>query len=75
MGARKRTAEKEPEQKFVLRLPESLHQQLRHVAIDRKTSLNALIVEVVEEWWAKQPERGAYRSHAPKPAGRSAPGA
>lgn len=58
--AAKKADEKEPEQKFVLRLPESLHYALRHVSIDRKTSLNALIVEVLEGWWAKQPERGRY---------------
>lgn len=61
MAAKKAVVEKEPEQKFVLRLPESLHHALRHVSIDRKTSLNALIVEVLETWWAKQPERSKYR--------------
>lgn len=60
MAAKKAAVEKESEQKFVLRLPESLHYALRHVSIDRKTSLNALIVEVLEGWWAKQPERGRY---------------
>jgi predicted HicB family RNase H-like nuclease len=56
----KKTPTNQPEQKFVLRLPESLHHALRHVSIDRKTSLNALIVEVLEGWWAKQPERSKY---------------
>lgn len=60
MAAKKAAVEKEPDQKFVLRLPESLHHALRHVSIDRKTSLNALIVEVLEAWWSKQPERGRY---------------
>ena len=58
--AAKKATEKEPEQKFVLRLPESLHHALRHVSIDRKTSLNALIIEALETWWAKQPERSRY---------------
>jgi predicted HicB family RNase H-like nuclease len=62
MAAKKAAVEKESEQKFVLRLPESLHYALRHVSIDRKTSLNALIVEVLEEWWSKQPERNKYRT-------------
>lgn len=62
MAAKKAAVEKEPEQKFVLRLPESLHHALRHVSIDRKTSLNALIVEVLEAWWSKQPERTKYRT-------------
>lgn len=61
MAAKKRVAEKEPDQKFVLRLPGSLHHALRHVSIDRKTSLNSLIIEAVEGWWAKQPERSKYR--------------
>jgi hypothetical protein len=53
---RKATIE-EDTQKFVLRLPENLHRALRHVAIDRGTSLNALINDVVAEWWSHQPER------------------
>jgi predicted HicB family RNase H-like nuclease len=59
MAAKKEPA-KETEQKFVLRLPESLHRSLRHVAIDRGTSLNKLIAEVLEEWWAQQPEHSTY---------------
>lgn len=60
MAAKKAAVEREPEQKFVLRLPESLHHALRHVSIDRKTSLNALIIEALDSWWAKQPERPKY---------------
>jgi len=58
--AAKKTPTKEPEQKFVVRLPESLHHALRHVSIDRKTSLNAIIIEALEAWWAKQPEHRKY---------------
>ena len=68
--AAKKAIEKEPEQKFVLRLPESLHRALRHVSIDRKTSLNALIVDVLEAWWAKQPEVGKYPAGAEERGGR-----
>jgi len=60
MAAKKEPA-REAEQKFVLRLPESLHRSLRHAAIDRGTSLNKLIAEVLETWWAKQPERTRYK--------------
>lgn len=68
--AAKKTPAREPEQKFVLRLPESLHHALRHVSIDRKTSLNALISEVLADWWSKQPERGRYAgSTSPKKGG------
>jgi predicted HicB family RNase H-like nuclease len=56
MAAKKEPA-KEAEQKFVLRLPEGLHRALRHVSIDRRTSLNAMIIEALEAWWSKQPER------------------
>jgi predicted HicB family RNase H-like nuclease len=59
MAAKKEPA-KETEQKFVLRLPADLHRSLRHVAIDRGTSLNKLIADVLEQWWAKQPEHGTY---------------
>lgn len=70
MGAKKQAVEKESEQKFVLRLPASLHHGLRHVSIDRRTSLNALIVGVLETWWAKQPEFGKYPSGAEEKRGR-----
>jgi predicted HicB family RNase H-like nuclease len=59
MAARKDTR-KESEQKFVLRLPEDFHRALRHVAIDRGVSLNRLILEVLEQWWAKHPEHAVY---------------
>lgn len=60
--AAKKATEKEAEQKFVLRLPESLHHALRHVSIDRKTSLNALIIEALDQWWSKQPEHRQYKT-------------
>lgn len=47
-------------QGLMLRLPVELHTALRHLSIDRKVSLNALITEVLEDWWAKQPERARY---------------
>lgn len=47
-------------QGLMLRLPSELHTALRHLSIDRKVSLNALITEVLEDWWAKQPERTTY---------------
>jgi predicted HicB family RNase H-like nuclease len=56
----------EEKQPLMLRLPRSLHASLRHVAIDRGASLNALITQVLEEWWAKQPERTRYDSDAEK---------
>lgn len=47
-------------QGLMLRLPVELHTALRHLSIDRKVSLNALITDVLEEWWSKQPERKKY---------------
>lgn len=61
MAARKKTATDE-RQGLMLRLPPELHTALRHLSIDRKTSLNALVVGVLEEWWSQQPERSKYRT-------------
>lgn len=61
--ATKKTTEPEDEKHgLMLRLPKSLHTALRHVSIDRGTSLNTLITEVLEEWWKKQPERSKYKA-------------
>jgi predicted HicB family RNase H-like nuclease len=46
----------------MLRLPKNLHTALRHLSIDRGISLNALLTEVLEDWWAKQPERKKYQA-------------
>jgi hypothetical protein len=63
---------------FTLRMPTDLHRQLRHVALDRGVSMNDLLVEVIQGWWAEQPERPTYAK--PKPtkdtrASRKSPGA
>lgn len=60
MAARKK-AETDDRQGMMLRLPTELHTALRHLSIDRKISLNALLTQVLEEWWAKQPEHKKYR--------------
>ncbi|MEP7247160.1 MAG: toxin-antitoxin system HicB family antitoxin [Gammaproteobacteria bacterium] len=63
MAAKKmETAARDEKQGLMLRLPKSLHTALRHVSIDRGVSLNTLLTEVLEAWWAKQPERTKYRS-------------
>jgi predicted HicB family RNase H-like nuclease len=59
--AAKKTEPVEEKQGLMVRLPKALHTALRHVSIDRGTSLNALITEVLEEWWAKQSERSKYK--------------
>ena len=40
----------------MLRLPKQLHTALRHLSVDRGVSLNAVITEVLEQWWDKQPD-------------------
>ena len=60
MAARRKTAATDERQGLMLRLPSELHTALRHLSIDRKVSLNALITEVLEDWWAKQPEQKKY---------------
>lgn len=60
--AAKKSETVDEKQGLMLRLPKSLHTALRHVSIDRGVSLNALLTDVLEEWWAKQPERSRYRS-------------
>jgi predicted HicB family RNase H-like nuclease len=49
-----------------VRLPESLHKALRHLAVDNDKSLNDVVVWALEEWWSSRPERAAY-SKLPKP--------
>ncbi len=65
MAAKKATAD-DDRQGLMLRLPKELHTALRHVSIDRGVSLNALLTEVLEQWWAQQPERSRYRGAGSK---------
>lgn len=61
MAVQKKSSE-EKKRGLMLRLPPTLHTALRHVSIDRGVSLNTLISEVLEQWWAQQPERKKYKS-------------
>ena len=47
-------------QNVVVPLPRALHRELRFLSIDRHRPMNALIVEAVEQWMKRQPERGRY---------------
>lgn len=40
-----------------LRLPPDLHEVLGEVAWEEGVSLNTLLVEVLEDWWADHPGR------------------
>jgi predicted HicB family RNase H-like nuclease len=62
MAAKKAKEDTDDRQGLMLRLPKELHTALRHVSIDRGTSLNTLITEVLEEWWKRQPERSKYKT-------------
>lgn len=69
MAARKQTVEDE-KHGLMVRLPKTLHTSLRHVSIDRGQSLNTLITDVLQEWWAKQPEHRKY-AESGSPPGRA----
>jgi predicted HicB family RNase H-like nuclease len=60
VAGRKDQATSGEKQGVMLRLPKSLHTALRHASIDRGASLNALITEVLTDWWSQQPERVKY---------------
>lgn len=62
MAAKKDRPKDDERQGLMLRLPKELHTALRHLSIDRGVSLNAIITEVLEAWWEKQPERASYAS-------------
>ena len=69
--ASKKQAAEDDRQGLMLRLPKELHSALRHLSIDRKESLNALITTVLEDWWSRQPERERY-ADPPRPRKRGA---
>jgi len=60
MAARKTSEQADDRQGLMVRLPKSLHSALRHLSVDRGVSLNAILTEVLEEWWSKQPEHARY---------------
>ena len=60
MAAKRERPKDDERQGLMLRLPKELHTALRHLSIDRGVSLNAVITEVLEAWWSKQPEHATY---------------
>jgi predicted HicB family RNase H-like nuclease len=60
VAAKRDETAQDERQALIVRLPKELHSALRHLSIDRKVSLNAIITEVLEAWWEKQPERASY---------------
>jgi predicted HicB family RNase H-like nuclease len=47
-------------QYFSLRMPTDLHRQLKFFALSRDSTLNDLIIEVLAEWWGKNPEKAKF---------------
>lgn len=45
---------------LLVRIPRKLHRELRHAAVDRGSSLNALVLAAIGEWWKAQPEKDRY---------------
>lgn len=46
--------EKPKPRQLLLRVPDELHGSLRHLAIDRRKSVNAMLLEVIEQWHKAQ---------------------
>ena len=44
-------------QLYSLRLPKDLHEQLQVHAREDGRSMNAILLKVIEEWWARERER------------------
>jgi predicted HicB family RNase H-like nuclease len=57
VGRPPKRAETQP---FTLRFSKELHRQLRLYAVHNGKSLNDVLVEAVEQWWAQQPERAKF---------------
>lgn len=45
---------------LLVRVPQELHRALKHVAVDRDTSVNDVVTQALQEWWRAQPERRRY---------------
>ena len=45
---------------MIVRVPPELRLALRHAALDRRTSLNEMLLKALQEWWREQPEHGRY---------------
>jgi predicted HicB family RNase H-like nuclease len=54
------SAEATPRVQLLVRIPRELHRGLKHAAVDRNRSLNALVLSALEEWWQAQPDRRRY---------------
>jgi hypothetical protein len=53
-------ADKPKKKPFMVRMPEELHRNLMHLAVDRGEDLATIVVDVMTDWWKQQPEFGRY---------------
>lgn len=60
-------------QVFALRLPVDLHKGLKMLSVVTGKSMNDLVVEVLRDWWAEQPQRREL-ARLTKPTGRQRQG-
>jgi predicted HicB family RNase H-like nuclease len=44
-------------QPYLVRLPTELHRQIKLYAVSKGLSLNDVLVDIIRDWWAEQPER------------------
>lgn len=47
----------EERRQLLLRVPESMQKRLKHLAVDRDTSVNELVVDVLSKWLEDAEER------------------
>lgn len=50
-----------PRTRFVLRLEPGLYEDLTQYADEKETSLNAVIAEVLADWWKRESTRSRRR--------------
>jgi predicted HicB family RNase H-like nuclease len=44
-------------QPYLVRLPPELHRQIKLYSVSKGLSLNDLLIDIIRDWWSRQPER------------------
>ncbi len=47
-----------PTRQLLLRIPEDLHKGLRHLSIDKRASINKMLIKVIQDWYDEQATHG-----------------
>ncbi len=63
-----------PAKSLMLRLPESLHRPIKILAASRGFSLNDTLIQLIEEAFARVPERAVFERLAAQAAGTASDG-